>query len=200
LIAGPYQGRSSYHRLCRWSLIFAHKQLYHLGPHVQIVIPVHLRTSGTTPLVAVRPEKSEPPTTAGTTPSTLNSARRWSMTTLRAKLIEIGAKVVTHSSVCDLPDGRGGGATRIVREDSGADSVVQCAATVGAARVTLVTEGNVGDARGQRGDAARKRAGLVDPEAAGAGLVRWSGQTGKNHGEKGLLRLSRVARPDTMAG
>jgi hypothetical protein len=47
--------------------------------------------------VTVRPEKSEPPTAAGTTPSTLNSVRQRSVTSLRHKLIKIGAKIAAHS-------------------------------------------------------------------------------------------------------
>ncbi len=38
------------------------------------------------------------------------SVRHWSLTTLREKLIKIGAKAVTHSKLCDLSNGGGGGA------------------------------------------------------------------------------------------
>ena len=45
--------------------------------------------------------------------------------------------------VRDLPDGRGGGSTRVVRGDLGADSAVRCTSAVGAAWLTLVTERKV---------------------------------------------------------
>jgi hypothetical protein len=32
----------------------------------------------------------------------------WSLTSLREKLIKIGAKVVSHGSLCHFPGGRGG--------------------------------------------------------------------------------------------
>ena len=39
--------------------------------------------------------------------------------------------------------------------------------------------------------AARKRAGIVVPEASEAGLAPWSGQIGAIHGERGRFRLTR---------
>jgi hypothetical protein len=46
--------------------------------------------------------------------------RTWTLTTLREKLIKIGAKVVRHEGR-HVPAGGGGGAPGVVRGDSGAD-------------------------------------------------------------------------------
>lgn len=43
------------------------------------------------------------------------------------------------------------------------------------------------DESGVRADAARKRAGIVVPDASGAGLARWRGLTARIHGETGGL-------------
>ncbi len=42
------------------------------------------------------------------------SVRHWTLTTLREKLIKIGAKVVRHSRKIVFPDGRGGGSASVV--------------------------------------------------------------------------------------
>jgi hypothetical protein len=48
--------------------------------------------------------------------------RHWSLTTLREKLIKIGAKVTRHAK-CDVPTGRGGSHAELVRCDSSQDRV-----------------------------------------------------------------------------
>ncbi len=50
--------------------------------------------------------------------------------------------------VRDLPDGRGGSPARLVRGNPGPHPAVWCAAAVGAAWLTLVTERKVGDSNG----------------------------------------------------
>ena len=50
--------------------------------------------------------------------------------------------------VRDLPDGRSGGSARVVRSDPGPHPARRCAAAVGAAWLTLVTERKVGDSSG----------------------------------------------------
>ena len=49
------------------------------------------------------------------------TAEPWSLTSLREKLIQIGAKVVSHGALCDLPDGRGCGVATDVRRHPVAD-------------------------------------------------------------------------------
>ena len=49
------------------------------------------------------------------------AVRHWTLTTLREKLIKIGAKVVRHSRKIDLPDGGSGGAARVVPDHFGRD-------------------------------------------------------------------------------
>ncbi len=46
---------------------------------------------------------------------------RWSLTSLREKVVKIGAKVIAHGRYADLPDGGGRGATRAVRPHPGPD-------------------------------------------------------------------------------
>src|SRR6476469_5859003 len=49
------------------------------------------------------------------------TAEPWSLTSLREKLIKIGAKVVSHGRYVDLPDGRGRGVATDVRRHPVAD-------------------------------------------------------------------------------
>ena len=53
----------------------------------------------------------------------------WSLTTLKDKLIKIGAKVVSHGRYCYLPDGRGRHRTANVRRDFAAHRGATAAAT-----------------------------------------------------------------------
>jgi len=46
------------------------------------------------------------------------AVRHWTMTTLREKLIKIGAKVVCHARLHHLPDGRGRDIEGVVRGHS----------------------------------------------------------------------------------
>ena len=48
-------------------------------------------------------------------------------------------------------------------------------------------------------DAAPKRDGIVVPEASGAGLARWSGETGVIQGGGGRLAFNRAGRSGRMA-
>ena len=48
----------------------------------------------------------------------------WSLTTLREKLVKIGARIVRHG-LRGLPTGRGGGAARPVRRDLAPDRSAQ---------------------------------------------------------------------------
>ena len=63
------------------------------------------------------------------------AVRHWTLTTLREKLIKIGAKVVRHCPVRDLPDGGGGGAAGVVPGHFGRDWRVEVACTF--SRMTL---------------------------------------------------------------
>ena len=49
------------------------------------------------------------------------TAEPWSLSSVRAKLIKIGAKVVNHGPIRHLPDGRGRGFVADVRRDPVAD-------------------------------------------------------------------------------
>ena len=49
------------------------------------------------------------------------AVRHWTLTTLREKLIKIGAKVARHSAEDRLPDGGSGGSERVVPGHSGRD-------------------------------------------------------------------------------
>ncbi len=48
-------------------------------------------------------------------------------------------------------------------------------------------------------DAARKRAGIIVPEVAGARLARWSSRTGANHGEEPSFPIESVS-PSQYSG
>src|SRR3954464_6568546 len=57
-----------------------------------------------------------------------DEVERWSLTTLREKVVKIGAKVVAHArytvfqrALHGVPDGRGGGATRPIQAHPGDD-------------------------------------------------------------------------------
>jgi len=62
-------------------------------------------------------------------------------------------------AVCDLPDGRGGGAAWAVRDDPGADPLVRRAATAGGRRMTPTPDDPCRSRRGGTVGAARKRGG-----------------------------------------
>lgn len=83
------------------------------------------------------------------------SVKHRSLTTLREKLIKIGAKVVPTPKVWGAPNGRGGGATRVVREVSGPHPAVRRNASVGAAWLTRQVNEMLA-IRGGKDDAARK--------------------------------------------
>ena len=51
----------------------------------------------------------------------LPEVEHWSLTTLREKLVKIGAKVVRHGRYVDVPIGRGGGAKGSVPENPAPD-------------------------------------------------------------------------------
>jgi hypothetical protein len=59
------------------------------------------------------------------------AAELWSLTSLREKLIKIGAKVVSHGRYRHLPDGRARGIATNVRRHSVADRPVAGAARAG---------------------------------------------------------------------
>jgi len=99
--------------------------------------------------------------------------------------------------VSDLPDGRGGGPTRVVRSDPGAYPALRRAAAVGAAWLTLVTEPKVGDSSGDQRTMLRRN-GIVVAGASGAGLARWSGKTDVIHGGGARSRLNREGHSDNM--
>ena len=119
------------------------------------------------------------------------SVQHWSLTTLREKLIKIGAEVVRHSKVRDYSDGRGGGAATLVRGDFGPHPALWSAAAVSAAWLTRRPSDGWRFV-GAEVDAARKRAGIAIPEAAGAGLAPWSGQIGVIHSGIRDARFDRV--------
>jgi hypothetical protein len=50
-----------------------------------------------------------------------NKAESWSLTSLREKLIKVGAKVVSHMAATSPSDGRGRGVAADVRGDPAAD-------------------------------------------------------------------------------
>jgi len=59
------------------------------------------------------------------------TAEPWSLTSLREKLIKIGARVVKPRTLRDLPDGRSRGAATDVRRHAGAERPAAGAARVG---------------------------------------------------------------------
>ena len=66
------------------------------------------------------------------------TAEPCSLTSLREKLIKIGAKVVSHGALCDLPDGRGRGVATDVRRHPVADRSAAGTARAGMTSVSQV--------------------------------------------------------------
>jgi hypothetical protein len=72
--------------------------------------------------------------------------KNWSLTSLREKLVKIGAKVVRHGRYVIFPDGRGRGAEGLVPGDSAADrrTAIKTGPSVGTATVgCVITTGGV---------------------------------------------------------
>ena len=66
--------------------------------------------------------------------------KHWSLTTLREKLIKIGAKAVSARQVRDVSVARCGGTARVVRSDLGAHPALRSAAAVAATQISVATE------------------------------------------------------------
>ena len=90
------------------------------------------------------------------------------------------------------------GAAGVVRGDPRSHPAVRRAAALGAARVTLASDGNVGGSCGARAGAAQKRPRGVFAEASAAGLVCCSGQTGVIQDESVRFGLNRGGCPYIM--
>ncbi len=105
------------------------------------------------------------------------SARHWSLTTLREKLIKIGAKVVTHSRYVIFQ------MAEVTVPHELFAAILERIQRFGVPP-PLVQRGGRGDrTTGRRfvqaeSDAARKWAEIDVLEAVGAGLSRWSSRTG----------------------
>jgi hypothetical protein len=79
----------------------------------------------------------------------------WSLTTLREKLVKIGARIVRQWSLRRVPVGRGGGAARLVRRDPAPDRRAQAKAA--AAR-------SMSPGSNERRQPSRRSASMIDRE------------------------------------
>ena len=95
---------------------------------------------GTPPVMPILRRQRRPPPLAynlGNFMRTLampKTAEPWSLTSLREKLVKIGAKVVSHGRYVDLPDGRGRGVATDVRRHPVADHPAAGTARAGMTR------------------------------------------------------------------